>query len=314
METMKSPSNSPKKQSKSHFYNLAVFYRGKKVGGGDILCEMRFHVLNNELDAWEAERDQAKKDKKKVKDEETKDAKGSDNESDEEADSMTPAKLFNQKIIERANIGQFAGEIVCSIQDLPMLIPRGNYSLDFYSNLCKLHGKTHDYKIMFKDINKIFLLQKPDGVNMVQLFHLDQPLRQGQTLHHYIALNFELDREVKVKINLPQETLKQKYGGALQPEIEGKLCDVLSQLFINLVGIKKIIVPGDFLSSRGAKAIKCSVKAAEGYLYPLKSSIVFIHKPVLYIRHSELRFVEFSRIGQGSSGLSRSFDVTLTKL
>ena len=53
---------------------------------------------------------------------------------------------------------------------------------------------------------------------------------------------------------------------------------------------------------------------AEGYLYPLKSSIVFIHKPVLYIRHSELRFVEFSRIGQGSSGLSRSFDVTLTKL
>ena len=89
---------------------------------------------------------------------------------------------------------------------------------------------------------------------------------------------------------------------------------MLSQLFINLVGIKKIIVPGDFLSSRGAKAIKCSVKAAEGYLYPLKSSIVFIHKPVLYIRHSELRFVEFSRIGQGSSGLSRSFDVTLTKL
>ena len=73
-------------------------------------------------------------------------------------------------------------------------------------------------------------------------------------------------------------------------------------------------MPGDFLSSRGAKAIKCSVKAAEGYLYPLKSSIVFIHKPVLYIRHSELRFVEFSRIGQGSSGLSRSFDVTLTKL
>ena len=133
-------------------------------------------------------------------------------------------------------------------------------------------------------------------------------------MHHYIALNFELDREVRVKLNLTPEEIKKKYGDSLQPEIEGKLCDVLSQLFINLVGIKKIIVPGDFQSSRGAKAIKCSVKAAEGYLYPLKSSIVFIHKPVLYIRHSELRFVEFSRIGQGSSGLSRSFDITLTKL
>ena len=112
METMKSPSNSPKKQSKSHFYHLAVFCRGKKVGGGDILCEMRFHVLNNELDAWEAERDQAKKDKKKVKDEETKDAKGSDNESDEEADSMTPAKLFNQKIIAVSEGGTFSRTVI----------------------------------------------------------------------------------------------------------------------------------------------------------------------------------------------------------
>ena len=46
----------------------------------------------------------------------------------------------------------------------------------------------------------------------------------------------------------------------------------------------------------------------------MKSSIVFIHKPVLYIRHSEIKWVEFSRIGQGTAGLSRSFDVTLTKL
>jgi structure-specific recognition protein 1 len=66
-------------------------------------------------------------------------------------------------------------------------------------------------------------------------------------------------------------------------------------LFNSLVGIKKIIVPGDFKSSKGAKAISCSVKAAEGHLFPLKSSLVFIHKPVLYIRHSELKHVEFGR-------------------
>ena len=169
-------------------------------------------------------------------------------------------------------------------------------------------------KIMFKDINKIFMLQKPDGVNMVYLLHLDQPLRQGLTLHHFIAMNFEVERGVRVKINLTPEQIEKKYGQALTPEIEGQLYDVLSTLFNNLVGIKKIIVPGEFKSNRGAKAIKCSVKAAEGYLYPLKSSIVFIHKPVLYIRHSELKCVEFSRVGHGTAGLSRSFDITLTKL
>lgn len=109
---------------------------------------MRFHVPNNELDEYN-KRDQQQ-----------------DENSDEE---MTAAKLFNDKIVDKANIGQFAGAVVTSIQDLPMLIPRGNYSLDFYGTFAKLHGKTHDYKIMFKDINKIFLLQKPDGVHMVYL-------------------------------------------------------------------------------------------------------------------------------------------------
>jgi structure-specific recognition protein 1 len=76
-----------------------------------------------------------------------------------------------------------------------------------------------------------------------------------------------------------------------------------------LVGIKQIIVPGEFKSNKGTKAISCNVKAAEGYLFPLKSSLVFIHKPVMYIRHSELRHVEFSRTGAG-----RTFDFTISKL
>ena len=92
--------------------------------------------------------------------------------------------------------------------------------------------------------------------------------------------------------------------------MEGKLYDVLSSLFNNLVGIKKIIVPGDFKSHRGNKAVQCSVKAAEGYLYPLKSSIVFIHKPVIYIRHGEISHVEFSRTGS----TSRTFDMVVYKL
>ena len=131
------------------------------------------------------------------------------------------------------------------------------------------------------------------------------------TLHHFIAMNFELDREVKIKLNMTAEEIKAKHGDNLKSEVEGKLYDVLSTLFNNLVGIKKIIVPGDFQSHRGAKAINCSVKAAEGYLFPLKSSIVFIHKPVMYIRHSELKHVEFSRTGNGPS---RTFDLTLTYL
>ena len=140
---------------------------------------MRFHVPNNELDIYNEEKDQAKakkkEEKKKAKgDEEKKEGEEeAENESSSEGEEMTAAKLFDEKIHKKANIGEFAGEIVASIQDMPMIIPRGNYSLDFYSNFAKLHGKTHDYKIMFKDINRIFMLEKPDGVHMVYVLQLD---------------------------------------------------------------------------------------------------------------------------------------------
>ena len=126
-------------------------------------------------------------------------------------------------------------------------------------------------------------------------------------------MNFEKERDASVRINLTPEEISKKYGDELKPEMEGKLYDVISSLFNHLCNIKKIIVPGEFRSSRGAKAIKCSLKANEGLLYPLRSSLVFIHKPILYIRHQEIKSVEFSRIGEGTTGVSRSFDVTLTK-
>ena len=214
---------------------------------------MRFHVPNNELDIYQQEREVAKAEERKKRNaekkaagEEIKEGEDAEESDDEDEDDMTAAKLFDQKIHKKANIGEFAGEIVASIQDLPMVIPRGNYSLDFYSNFAKLHGKTHDYKIMFKDISKIFMLQKPDGVHVVYILHLSQPLRQGMTLHNFIAMNFEIEREANVRINLTPEEISTKYGNELKPEMEGKLYDILSSLFNHLVGIKKIIVPGEF--------------------------------------------------------------------
>ena len=113
--------------------------------------------------------------------------------------------MFNEKIIKAAGIGKFAGEVIASLQKLNMVIPRGKYSFHLYSTFAKLHGKSNDYKIQYKDISKGFLLPKPDGKHMFYVLHLKTPLRQGQTLHHFIALQFEKDHDTKVTINLSPE-------------------------------------------------------------------------------------------------------------
>jgi structure-specific recognition protein 1 len=81
--------------------------------------------------------------------------------------------------MKAAGIGEFAGDVIATFNELPMLIPRGKYTLDMYPTFIKLHGRTHDYKLLHKDINKGFLLPKPDERHMACILNLKVPLRQG---------------------------------------------------------------------------------------------------------------------------------------
>ena len=70
--------------------------------------------------------------------------------------------MFNDKIVAKAGLGDFQGDILCSFEELPMMIPRGKYTLDMYDEFAKFHGRTYDYKIMYEDIKKIFQLPRLD--------------------------------------------------------------------------------------------------------------------------------------------------------
>jgi structure-specific recognition protein 1 len=192
---------------------------------------------------------------------------------------------------------------------MQLLVPRGKYCFNLYSNYLKLHGKTHDYKILYKDINRAFLLPKPDGVHMIYIISLKAPLRQGQTAHHYMVIQFKKEREEQLKLNISAEEIKAKYKNELSQDLTGPLYDVLSRLFKTLINIS-IIVPSGFKSEKGTEAVKCSVRAQDGYLYPLQKSFLFIHKPVTYIKHDEIQYIEFHRISEFSAA-GRSFDITI---
>ena len=74
-----------------------------------------------------------------------------------------------------------------------------------------------------------------------------KPLKQGQTLHHFIIIQIDRDIEQKYKLNLTEEQKKDQNLN-LEREIEGPLYHVLATIFKNLVGVERIIVPGDFKS------------------------------------------------------------------
>ena len=63
---------------------------------------MRFHIPNNEVDKYFEQKEANRKE-----------VEGSGEESSE--DETTAAKLFNDRIIKKANIGSFAGALISSI-------------------------------------------------------------------------------------------------------------------------------------------------------------------------------------------------------
>lgn len=90
-------------------------------------------------------------------------AKGSQkSDGEDEGEEISAAQAFHNTVKERAEIGQAAGDIILSFEEVLVLTPRGRYDVDLYHDFFRLRGKTYDYKIVYSTILKLFLLPKDD--------------------------------------------------------------------------------------------------------------------------------------------------------
>ena len=71
--------------------------------------------------------------------------------------------------------------------------PRGKYAVEMYKTYMRMHGKTYDYKIMYKDFEKFFLLQKPDRHHCAFVMSLAVPIRQGQQRYQHLVMQMTRD-------------------------------------------------------------------------------------------------------------------------
>jgi len=265
--------------------------KGKKSGASsDQLTEMRFYIPGTE---------------KKSK-------KGGDND-DEAAngeEDVGAASLFYEQLMEKADIGEVAGETFASFLEILHLTPRGRFDVDMYEKSFRLRGKTYDYKISYENAKRFFLLAKPDDMHTMLCIGLDPPLRQGQTRYPFLVMQFKKDEETSIELNMTDEDLK-KYDGKLQSTYEAPVGNVIAKIFHGLTG-KRLIQPSkDFISHHQQQGVKCSIKASEGHLFCLDRAFLFVPKPATYISFENVSVVTMSRVG-GAVSASRTFDITVT--
>ena len=265
--------------------------KGKKaLAGKDQLVEMRFYIPGTAT----------KKDT----------VEGAENESGGDDEEQNAAQLFYDTLMDKAEIGEVAGDTFATFLDVLHLTPRGRFDIDMYEGSFRLRGKTYDYKIQYEAIKKFMVLPKPDDMHSMICIGLDPPLRQGQTRYPFLVMQFKKDEEVTIDLNMSEETLNEKYQGKLLPHYEQPLHQVVSQVFRGLTS-KKINTPAkDFVSHHKQQGIKCSIKAAEGFLYCLEKAFMFVPKPATYLSYESISSITFSRVG-GAISASRTFDITV---
>ncbi|EEQ33012.1 FACT complex subunit pob3 [Microsporum canis CBS 113480] len=161
--------------------------RGRKAGlGRDELVEMRFYIPGTVS--------------KKEEGEEGEDNKSADDE--EEVEEQNAANLFYETLMDKAEIGDVAGDTFATFLDVLHLTPRGRFDMDMYESSFRLRGKTYDYKIQYQSIKKFFLLPKNDDTHTLITLGLDPPLRQGQTRYPFLVMQLKLDDEISIDLNM----------------------------------------------------------------------------------------------------------------
>ncbi|CAG8558756.1 1158_t:CDS:10 [Diversispora eburnea] len=212
--------------------------------------------------------------------------------------------LFFETVKEKADLTQVSGEGIVLFQDVLLLTPRGRYDIEMFPTFFRLRGKTYDYKIQQTSVVSLFLLPKLDDLHEMFV---------GQTLYHFLVLQFKKEEEREFQLNLDDETVQKEYGGKLELQYEAPVFEVFSTVF-HVLTKKKIIRPSGFQSQHDEVAVKCSLKANEGYLYPLEKCFLFIPKPPTLIKTSDIEKVIFSRVSMVAGKTAhltsaRTFDV-----
>eukprot|EP00968_Pinguiococcus_pyrenoidosus_P005129 scaffold331_cov243-Pinguiococcus_pyrenoidosus.AAC.10 len=221
---------------------------------------------------------------------------------------ITPAQEMQKLAVEAAGLSNTGGSAICGFDGCSFLVPRGNYSVHMFDTFVRMNGPKYDYRIKFEDINRLYMLEKPDGFRMVVVISLTRGIRQGQQRYQNLVLETNKDEDELI-VNLSEDECQQRFNGELLPRTVGPMCNLIAMAFRHIAG-KKIFVAGSYRSARELQCVQCAYKAYNGLLFVLDRSFVFIHKPTLIIRFGELQSVELQK-GDPKLGL-RTFDMVLT--
>ncbi|KAH1256351.1 FACT complex subunit SSRP1 [Glycine max] len=217
-------------------------------------------------------------------------------------ENRPPAQVFRDKIMSMADVGAGGEDAIVTFEGIAILTPRGRYSVELHMSFLRLQGQANDFKIQYSSVVRLFLLPKSNQPHTFVIISLDPPIRKGQTLYPHIVMQFETDYVVESELAINEDLYNTKFKDKLELSYKGLIHEVFTTILRGLSGAK-VTKPGKFRSCQDGYAVKSSLKAEDGILYPLEKSFFFLPKPPTLILHEEIDYVEFERHAAGGSNM-----------
>lgn len=121
------------------------------------------------------------------------------------------AELLQKAILKQARIQTTVDKAIVTLpqSDCLFLYPRGRLEVNLYSTYFRLHGPKYDHRMPYDDVDRYFLLKKPDGARtFFFVIKLIKPIRQGQQRYSYLVLQTG-DDEYSIEVNLTKVSRKE---------------------------------------------------------------------------------------------------------
>jgi structure-specific recognition protein 1 len=239
------------------------------------------------------------------------DEEGEDGET-RRSSSRDAANKLHKLISEAADVNTASGESLVEFPEdvCQFLVPRGRFKVELFPTFLRLVGSTATFTVNYKSVTRIVYLPVPvssnegwkDAKKYAIVLSLDDPIRQGLQRHAHLVMN--LDRvEYDVKLRIPAEDIaagKYEGLGSNDKTAKGELPKLIAGMYKRIIG-KPVFKPENFESSKKQRGVRCNHKAQEGHLFPLEKSMIWIHKPTVFIRYSDIEVVDIQRFAGGSA-------------
>jgi len=240
----------------------------------------------------------------------------------EEGEEVTPGGNAAKSLLDTLMVHTDADaarseDAVVIFEDVAVMAPRGRFEVEMHNSHFKMVGQTNDFKIRYTSIVRIWVLPKSATPHTLVVVSLDPPIRKGQTYYSHLLCQFSSTDEISLDLEISDEQLaakNEKCGGKLAKTMSGPIYDVFARTLSGLSGSKISRANTSVYSNAAGDGvgIRCSYKADDGYLYPMKHSFIYVHKPPLLIQHQDIDSAEFQRQGGGVISSSvRTFDLAI---